>query len=226
VPDFVTAGFRCLLFDNRDVGRTGESPIVKYTTRLFAADVAELIRRLDFGPTHIVGASMGGMVAQELALNHPDCVRSLTLVCTTAKPDLYMKNAIESWKSASSKLSREEFLQVRMPWLFTFRFYEKTDVMRAYQQRVLGNPYPQTLAGFHRQCDAILSHDTLSRLPGIAVPTHVVVGCEDILIPARHSQLLAERIGGAKLSVLSDTGHCLFWETPSDFNRTVLDFLR
>ena len=226
LPDFIAAGFRCLLFDNRDVGQTGESPIPSYTTRQFADDTAELIRQLGLGPTHVVGASMGGMIAQEMALNHPDCVRSLTLVCTTAKPDLYMRNVIEAWKTGAAKLTREEFLQARMPWIFTHRFYQKTEIMRAYRERVLGNPYPQAVAGFHRQCDTIIGHDAVDRLPMIKVPTHVVVGSEDLLIPPRHSQLLAENIPGARLSVLSDTGHCLFWETPSEFNRTVLGFLK
>ena len=136
----LAAGFRVVLFDNRDVGQTGESPIAGYTTRQFADDTAALIRTLDLGPTHIIGASMGGMIAQELALNHADCVKTLSLVCTASKPDAYMSNAIQAWKNASAKLSREEFLQGRMPWIFTYRFYEKTAVMEAYKQRVLGNP--------------------------------------------------------------------------------------
>ncbi len=222
VPDFTAAGFRCLLLDNRDVGQTGESPIPMYGTAQFASDTAELIRKLGFGPTDIVGASMGGMIAQQLALNHPDCVRSLTLVCTSARPDPYVKNVIEAWKTAASHFSREEFLQARMPWLFTHRFYEKTDIAAAYRQRVLSNPYPQTVAGFHRQCDTILSHDTLDLLPRIQVPTHVVVGAEDILIPPRHSRQIAEKIPGARLSIVPGTGHCLFWETTAEFNRAVL----
>jgi pimeloyl-ACP methyl ester carboxylesterase len=226
VPEFNAAGFRCLLFDNRDVGQTGESPVSGYTTRQFADDTAELIRKLDFAPAHVVGASMGGMIAQEMALNHPDCVRSLTLVCTAAKADSYLRNVIEAWKTAASKYTKEEFLQARMPWIFTHRFYEKTETIRAYRERVLGNPFPQTVAGFHRQCDTILTHDAMDRLHTIQAPTHVVVGAEDILIPPRHSQTIAERIPGAKLTVLSDTGHCLFWETPSEFNRIVLEFLR
>jgi len=142
VPDFIAAEFRCLVFDNRDVGQTGESPIPSYGIAQFADDTVALIRQLNFGRTHIIGASMGGMIAQEIALNHPDCVRSLTLVCTTSKADLYMINAIEAWKTAAAKMTREEFLQLRMPWLFTHRFYQRSDVMDAYRRRVLGNPHP------------------------------------------------------------------------------------
>jgi 3-oxoadipate enol-lactonase len=226
LPEFTAAGFKCVLFDNRDVGRTGESPLPSYSIQQFATDTADLLAKLDLGPAHIVGASMGGMIAQELALLHPQHVRSLTLVCTTAKVDPYLQNGLDTWKTLSKKLTREEFLQARIPWLFTYRFFEKLDLFTAYRERVLGNPYPQTLAGFHRQCDAMLSHDTIQKLGMIKVPTHVVVGAEDILIPPRHSQFLAEHIPGAKLSVLPDTGHCLFWETPSEFNRAVLEFLR
>jgi pimeloyl-ACP methyl ester carboxylesterase len=137
-----------------------------------------------------------------------------------------MRNVIEAWKTASSNYTREQFLQARMPWIFTHRFYEKTDLMESYKRRVLANPYPQSVPGFHRQCDAILTHDSLERAEMISFPTHIVVGAEDILIPPRHSQHLADRISGSKLTVVPDTGHCLFWETPSEFNRAVIHFLR
>lgn len=225
LPHFSAAGCRCLLFDNRDVGQTGESPLASYGTEQFASDTAELIRHLGLGPTHIVGASMGGMIAQQLALHHPDVVRSLTLVCTSARPDAYMKDVIESWKNAAANLSREAFLQDRMPWLFTHRFYEKTEIAEAYRKRVLSNPIPQPVASFQRQCDSILGHDTTALLPAIRVPTHVIVGAEDLLIPPRHSRRLAELIPNARLTIVPETGHCLFWESTVEFNRAVLDFL-
>lgn len=104
-------------------------------------------------------------------------------MCSSAKPDEYMKQVLTSWKTFSQTMSREQFLQARTPWLFTHRFYENPGAHEAYRERVLSNPYPQTQAGFARQCEATLEHDTLDRIHSIESPTHVIVGAEDILIP-------------------------------------------
>ena len=225
VPAVVDAGFRVILFDNRDVGRTGESPVDTYSIVQLADDTAALVRLLGHGPVHIVGASMGGMIAQEMALHHPDTVRSLTIVCSSAKPDEYMRQVLTSWETFSQTMSREQFLQARTPWLFTHRFYENPGAHGAYRDRVLSNPYPQTQAGFARQCEATLEHDTLDRIHSIEFPTHVIVGAEDILIPPRHSSMVAAGIPGARLTVIPAAGHCVFWETPDEFNKAVVSWL-
>jgi 3-oxoadipate enol-lactonase len=209
LPAVLSAGYRCILFDNRDVGQTSESPVAHYSIEQFADDTAALLRHINSGPAHIVGASMGGMIGQVLALKHPECVRSLTLVCTTARPDAYMRHAIGSWKIISALCDREQLVGMRIPWLFTHRWFENAEAMSKYMERVLSNPFPQTMNG----------------LSDIRVPTHVIVGAEDILIPPRHSQLLAAKIPGARLTVVPETGHCLFWETPSQFNAAMLGFL-
>ena len=226
VPYFVAAGFRVIVFDNRDVGRTGESPVDRYPIVQLADDTAALVRLLGLGPVHVVGASMGGMIAQEMALHHPETVRSLTIVCSSASPDEYMKQVLASWKSFSQMLNREQFLQARTPWLFTRRFYEKPNAIAGYRGRVLSNPYPQTQSGFMRQCDATLAHNTLDRIRSLEFPTHVIVGAEDILIPPRHSRAVAERIPGARLTVVPAAGHCVFWEQPDEFNKAVVNWLK
>ena len=225
-PAFAKAGFRVILFDNRDVGQTGESPSEAYGTAEMAQDTLALLDRLGCGPSHVVGASLGGMIAQEIALSRPDAVRTLTVVCSSARPDNYMKQVIEAWQAGSRALTREEFLETRAPWLFTHRFFDMPDAVDRFRQRVLGNPHPQTTAAFVRQCDAILSHDALDRVATIAVPTHVIVGAEDILIPPRHSEAVASRIPGAQFTIVPDAAHGLFWENAAAFNESVVGFLK
>ncbi len=222
---FADAGFRVILFDNRDVGRTGESPVTSYTTGRMAADTIALLDRLGYGPAHVVVASLGGMIAQEVALARPDLVSTLTIVCSAARPDAYMKQVIRSWQASCEALGREDFLETRAPWLFTHRFFDRPDAVDRFRQRVRGNPYAQTAAGFVRQCDAILLHDALDRIPTIEIPTHVIVGAEDILIPPRHSKELASRIPGARLTIVPEAAHGLFWENADEFNRSVIGFI-
>ena len=91
--------------------------------------------------------------------------------------------------------------------------------------RVLTNPYPQSVAAFIRQADAIMGHDTVSRLAEIAAPTHVIFGDEDILTPPRYSHTLAEGIRGARLTTIAEVGHGIPAEAAEKFNRAALAFL-
>jgi len=226
VPSLTAAGYRCLVFDNRDVGQTGTSPLSSYTIRQFADDTAALMTQLALEPAHLVGASMGGMIVQELALQYPERVRSLTLVCTTAHTDPFLHHLVTSWQTVRRQCTSEEFYQMFALWLFTHRFYATPEAVQFFMQQVASHPFPQSVDSFLRQCEAIFTHNVLDRLGAITAPTHVIVGAEDILTAPRYSQVLAEHIPGARLTVVPDSGHALFWEKPAEFNQAVLDFLK
>ena len=225
VPAFTAAGFQCVSFDNRDAGRTS-GPETAYDIRQLAADAAALLEELKLGPAHVVGASMGGMIAQELALNHPQCVRSLTLVCTAATSDAFIRNWVASMQAARTGCPIEEFFRTFCLWMFTHRFFDQPGALDQFLGLALANPWPQTAEGFQRQCDAIATHDAANGLGALRVPAHVIVGDEDILTGTRYSRSLAEAIPGAALTVVPECGHALFWEKPAAFNAVVLDFLR
>lgn len=226
VPAFTAAGYQCLLLDNRDVGQTDESPVASYTIRQFADDTAGLMDKLDIGRAHILGASMGGAIAQEFAINYPERVRSLTIVCSWPGYEPVVSQLMESWKTARRKLTMEEFYQGIGLWVFTHRFYQNPEAVAMFMQMITENPFPQSVEGFCRQCDAVLTHNALDRLGQITAPTHVVVGDEDILTPLRFSRTLADKILGAELTVIPESGHGLFWEKPVEFNQAVIDFLK
>lgn len=225
VPAFSAAGYQCLVFDNRDVGQTGDSPVGGYEITRFARDTIELTEQLGLRSFHLIGYSMGGLIAQEIALAIPERVRTLTLLATFAKPDAQLIMNVATLRIAKRKLSREEFLQVLGLRVFTHRFYENADAVDAWMTRALANPFPQSVEAFGRQADAVLNHDSLERLYRISSPTHIVVGEEDILIPPRHSRVLAERIPNARLALIPEAGHAVASERSAEFNRVALEFL-
>jgi len=216
---------RVVAFDNRGAGQT-DAPDVPYTMAMMAADTVGLMDALGIDRAHVIGVSMGGMIAQQLALDHPDRVRSLHLGCTLARPDAYMRALVGAWREMRRCLGREAMLRAVGLWLFSPSTYnQRPEFVEMLFQNALANPYPQTLTGFVRQGDAILGHDTAARLGGLRCPTLVTVAEDDILVPPRFSREVASLIPGATLRVLPGAGHVYFWEQPDAFNALCLEFL-
>ena len=226
VPAFTAAGYRAVSIDPRDAGQTDDSPAAHYSIRDMADDAAALLQRLALRSVHVVGYSMGGMIAQELALNHADVVRSLTLCSTDAGQDPWLRVWLTSMSVLRPKCDARDFCHLFNPWLFAPQFFAQPGADEFLFGAFCANPFPQSAPAFVRQCNAILTHDTVNRLGSIAVPTHVIVGAQDILTPPHRSTILAERIPGAKLTVLPHLGHVASWENPGLFNDAVLGFVR
>jgi pimeloyl-ACP methyl ester carboxylesterase len=221
----LAAKYRVVAFDNRGAGQS-DAPDLPYSMAMMAADTAGLMDALGIERAHVVGVSMGGMIAQQLALDHPARVRSLHLGCTMARPDAYMRALLESWREMRRSLEREAMLRAVGLWLFSPSTYrQRPDFVELIYQNALANPFPQTLTGFIRQGDAIATHDTTARLGALACPTLVTVAEDDILVPPRFSRELAGLIPGATLRVLPGAGHAYFWEEPEHFNGLCLEFI-
>ena len=220
-----SARHRVIAFDNRGVGQT-ESPDHPYATRMMAADALGLMDLLGIDRAHVIGVSMGGMIAQELALKSPDRVRSLHLGCTFARPDAYMLALNAAWRDMRIGLGREATLRTLGLWLFAPSTYaERPDLVETLLQTALANPYPQSVTGFLRQGEAVAAHDTRDRLSAIRCPTLVSVAEDDILVPPRFSREIAARIRGAELRLIPAAGHGYFLEQPDAFNALSLDFI-
>jgi 3-oxoadipate enol-lactonase len=216
--------FRVIAFDNRGVGRSSAPP-GPYTTHEMAGDAAALLEYLGVPRTHVVGSSMGGMIAQKLALAHPERVDRLVLFATFARP---RRAIMDSWLTFLVQ-TEERGLDLTgpalwgLPWLFTPQFMaqpERVEEALAWQE-----PYPAPLHGIAGQAEAVRSHDTLDRLPRITAPTLVLVGAEDVLTPVYYSQELAAGIPGARLQVLAHGGHAALWEDPETGIEALLTFL-
>jgi 3-oxoadipate enol-lactonase len=224
IPDF-SGRHRVIAFDNRGVGQT-DAPDHPYTTRMMADDALGLIEALGVDSAHVIGVSMGGMIAQELTLARPERVRSLHLACTFARPDAYMLALNAAWREMRIGLGRESTLRTLGLWLFSPTTYaERPDFIEALLQNSLANPYPQSLAGFLRQGEAVAAHDAFERLRAIRCPTLVSVAEDDILVPPRFAREIVAQVPGAELRTVPAAGHGYFLERPDVFNALSLDFI-
>lgn len=224
IPEF-SAGHRVIAFDNRGVGQS-DAPDHPYTTRMMAGDALGLMDALGVDSAHVIGVSMGGMIAQELALARPDRVRSMHLACTLARPDPYMLALNAAWRDMRIGLGRESTMRTLGLWLFSPTTYaERPEFIEALLQSSLTNPYQQTLAGFLRQGEAVAAHDALDRLSAIRCPTLVTAAEDDILVPPRFAREIVARIPGAELRLVPSAGHGYFLERPDVFNTLSLDFI-
>jgi 3-oxoadipate enol-lactonase len=217
--------YRVIAFDNRGAGQT-DAPDGAYTTRTMAADTVGLMDALGIEDAHVLGVSMGGMIAQEIALGYPDRVRSLQLHCTLARADGYLRAQIVAARLQRRKLTLEETLRAAYLWLFAPATYnERPEFVETILQTAVASPYPMSVVGFERQCDAVETHDALDRIARIRCPALISAAADDILIPPRFARELAARLPAAEFRLIDGAGHGYFWERPDEFNRMCLEFL-
>jgi len=215
--------FRVLWFDNRGAGRT-DAPPGPYTMRQMADDTAGLLRQLGHQPAHVVGVSLGGMIAQELAINHPSAVRTLVLGCTDFGGAVAIRNtdAALGLRLATDpgEAARRAVEAIYSPeWLHS----HPAEVARIQELRAA---FPPTPAGYQAQLQAVLTHDSAGRLAEIRAPVLVLTGTADRVIPWENSKLLAGRIAGAELLTYEGAGHAFFDEQRLDVVRDIVDFIR
>lgn len=216
--------YRCVAIDNRDAGRSGRAAR-RYTTADLADDASAVLDTLRLDDAHVVGLSMGGAIAQELALRYPEWVRSLTLVSCFARPDNRLRELLAAWARIYPKLGPVDFALQSWPWLFTWRFFERPSHIQNLQRYAERNPTPQEPDAFSRQVEASLTHDTYDRLGAITCPTLVIAGAEDALVPPYLVRELASRIPGARYEELAGVGHSANLEGRVEFNRLLRSFL-
>jgi len=223
--DDLQDSFRVVVFDNPGVGRT-EGPVGPYTTALFADVAVSLLRHLRIDRAHVVGASMGGMIVQQIAARHPSVVRSLVVHCPWWEADPYTAALIRSWQALARAAGMLELSRQIWLWVFTPRFYaEHPDTFAELERQVTDDPHAQTVDAFCDQAEACLTHTALEKMAEVDVPTLITVGDTDILTPPAHARALHERVRGSVLHVWAEMGHAPFWEIPDEFNRLNREFL-
>jgi pimeloyl-ACP methyl ester carboxylesterase len=219
--------FRVIVFDNRGAGRT-DKPDAPYSIELFADDTAGLLRALGVPRAHVLGISMGGMIAQELVLRHPAIAQTLTLGCTTAGG----KNSLPPPPDAMASLTAppdgrtdEEIMREGWPFLFTRNYI---DSHRAELEAGIPDliKFAMPAFAYRRQLEAIFTFNTYERLGEIRTPTLVVTGAEDKLLPAANSQIIAQRIPGARCHLIANSGHLFFNETTDEFLSLFVSFAK
>jgi pimeloyl-ACP methyl ester carboxylesterase len=217
----LASSYYTVALDNRGAGRS-EVPPGPYSIPLLASDAAAVLDAVGVERAHLIGASMGGMIAQEFALQYPHRVRSLTLVCTAPGGP----RAVQAQPEVLQALFQPDPDPAkRAAAVVPFIYDESTSRDRVeHDLKVLSEFYPNPV-GYAAQLQAIMAWEAYSRLPQISAPTLVVHGDNDRLVPPGNADLIAERIPGAKLVKLPDASHILMTDQPAAVHGAMLDFL-
>ena len=213
---------KVISFDNRDVGASSDSP-GEYTAKDMADDAAGLLDALGIERADVIGYSLGGAVAQELALGHPSRVRGLVLYSTWAATDEWLRLRFSIWERIIAASGNELTGELGALDLFTHRFFVPGRIEMLRGQNAAAEPRTE---GLMRQWRADQAHDAKDRLGSLTHPALVVGAAEDILVPARYSEELASVIPGAKLEILEAAAHGALIETPDAWRAAVEPFLK
>ena len=216
--------FRIISFDNRGAGRS-DKPTEPFTLEQMAEDAIAVLDAAGIETAHVVGASMGGVISQIVAVKHPHRVRSLTLVCTACRNHPWRQELLQSWAKTAEEKGMIEVGKEAAQWVMS---------PRSFRRLVPAFTWMGPLAAlrprhsFVSQIDAILNtrEDLVDQLSTITAPTMVIVGNQDILTPRGDSEEIAERIPNAELVVISGAAHGLMMEHSSTFNKILIEFLQ
>lgn len=216
--------YRTLAFDSRDAGRSDRFD-APYSTADMADDVAAWLGAINAAPAHVVGQSLGGLVAQEVAIRHPGRVKSLTLVSAHVGANPWRKAVIDSWAQLRGLVDPGPFTRATLPWLVAPEFYRQKEQIEGLVRFAERNPWPQDPEAFGRLARAAGTHDARDRVGDISAPCLVLVGEFDLVNPPRAAEELAKAIPGARLQILPGVGHMPHIENRIDFRNALEQFL-
>ncbi|HPM42249.1 MAG TPA: alpha/beta fold hydrolase [Candidatus Omnitrophota bacterium] len=226
VCDKFAKHLRVIIFDNRASGRSG-MPKGKYSISDMAADTTGLLDHLKIKKCHVIGHSMGGYIAQEMALNYPERIERLVLEATapasSIRNNVLLKDLLRRFQRGRDN---EELMRSWTYWLFSPKAFERKNYIEAFIKHASAHPYAQSPEGFKSQIDAVESFNVSSDIKNIKAETLVIAGSDDILIYPSESMKLAKGIRGSIYEEIKDTGHCVHVENPKAFLSKVVRFLK
>lgn len=223
VPD-LARDFRVIVHDHRGTGQSTYSRI-RYSVEQMADDVLRLMDKLGVASAHLVGHSTGGAIGQVIALDHPERLESLVLSATWPGPDAYFRRLFAARREILVNLGVEAYLRSSVLALAPPSWVSANDaaLTEQHRQAAAASPPVEILTS---RIDAIVAFDRRQRVHEIRTPTLVVVAQDDMVTPRFYSDELAERIPGAKLTVLDGGGHFVPQIAPERYNPVVGGFLR
>lgn len=217
--------FTVVSYDHRGIGRSGRSS-ADFTVADLADDAAGLVRELEVAPAHVVGFSLGGMVAQELAIRHPECVSRLVLAGTSAgggeRPTL-SPDTLRRLNDAMVSADPAQAIQAGLEANISNERSASDEVRAAWVRLVSGTRMP--LGTVQRQLEAAQRHDATRRLGAINAPVLVVHGSEDRMIDPANADTLGAALGGARVVRVHGAGHMFFWEAPESSAELIAGWL-
>jgi pimeloyl-ACP methyl ester carboxylesterase len=207
-------GLELLVYDHRGAGRSKRQE-GSFTIARLADDAAGLLDAVGWESAHVMGISMGGMVAQELVLGHPERVRTLTLGCTfPGGPEAQLPEPALVQALGAAMLSGDRERALRAGYAANVSEAYAADPEHWEPFRAMASALPVAVAVIMLQMHAVAGHNTAARLPNVTVPTLIVHGTEDRMLPVVNGRLLARLIPHARLEVLDGIGHMFWWEQP------------
>ena len=223
--DLFAEHYRCIRHDHRGMGRSG-APDYPYTTKMMGDDIAGLLDHLGLDRVRVLGGGgMGGLIAAQLAINHPDRVRSLFIGAGCAKADHFFKTAMGVWKDLYD-LDRELWAREVTLWVLTPQTINTKPELyeNSWRSRATEDTFPAPGA-YHRIVDAYCSHDITATLGQISCPTLVNCGgYEDMITGPRFAREVWARIPGAELAIQENTSHANWVEKADEWGQLVLDW--
>jgi 3-oxoadipate enol-lactonase len=215
--------YRTIIFDNRGIGGS-DKPAGGYTTAQMAADARGLLDALHIERAHVLGVSMGGMIAQEFALAYPDRLNKLLLCCTCSEASEANTRLYRIWQETAPILGLSQMMKEVLLWCFTPEFFQHhPDAARETEEALTG--ITQSVEAYLSQLNSIQVHNATARLGEIQAPTLVLGAPKDLIFPPFQSEQLHAGISGSRLQFTAHGGHAFLWEAPEEFNQAVLGYL-
>ena len=200
-----------------------KSPLPQgHGTREMARDLKDAMDVLNIEKADVLGVSMGGMIAQWLAIDYPEKVEELILAVTSARPNAILIESLEEWMDQAKRNDHRALMESNLRKIYSDRYYRKNKPLLPLLAKITK---PQSYDRFLIQAEACLNHDAFDLLPAIASPTLVIGGEQDQALGCPASREIAQAIPNARLKIYPQWGHGLYEEAP-DFNQTILNFLR
>jgi pimeloyl-ACP methyl ester carboxylesterase len=228
---FFQPAFHTIYFDNRGTGQS-DQPGGPYTIAQMADDAAGLLDHLKIGRAHVYGISMGGMIAQELVLRHPEKVRALVLGCTMCGGERATLGADEviaellAVVQGMSRMDPNEWVERQLPLLFPRSWIEANPAIRdllTIAAQIMPKTPPDTA---QHAMEGIVNWTTYDRLPQVKAPVLILHGDQDLIIPVANAYTLAARIPGAQLHIVKGAGHGYPAQDPVAVHQLIVDFLQ
>jgi pimeloyl-ACP methyl ester carboxylesterase len=226
--DELAKHFKVVTFDNRGVGES-TVPTQPFTIADMAADTAGLINALGFAPAHVFGVSMGGLIAQTLALDFADRVRKVVLGCTShggrhaVQPGPDVMAALG--KAGDPTISPEESIRRNLPIMFSEQFLRK-ESQKIEDHVKMALKFRPTPEGAEGQMKALSFFNVQKRLSEIKCPVLIIAGTQDKMMPPENAGLLADGIPGAEIHMVEGAGHAFNVEKPDEVNSVLIQFFK
>ena len=213
-----------VLHDHRGTGKS-DKPSGVYSVPNMAKDVAAVMDDLGMASAHLVGSSTGGAIIQVMCIDHPDRVKSASIVSSWPRSDAYFTRQFSVRKEVLLEMGWEAYTRFSTFTLHSPAFFaDNFERIRAQESEAIRSAPPAEIMA--ERIDCIIAHDQLDRLGRIARPALVAVARDDVVTPLYYSRQLSGAIPGAELKIFEEGGHFVYLEKPDEFNEAVLEFIR